>query len=170
MSDSSPSEPALSGEGGSTWGRRVEIGLTLLILGAILVFLAATFGRTSAFAQASSGRGPFFFPRILIALLLILVPFLLAGAVRHGRALPLQKPLARMLSLIAATGAYCALIGLAGFLIASVLFAMAVPLLLGRRDVVLLAALALPYGAIVWLLFEKVFLIVLPASPWPIGF
>jgi hypothetical protein len=81
-----------------------------------------------------------------------------------------MKPMNRMLLLIVATGIYCGLIGLLGFLIASVLFAFAVPLLLGRRDFLLLVTIALIYGVAVWLLFEKLFQIILPASPWPIGF
>lgn len=151
-------------------GRWVELALTVTILGLVLIFVAATFGKTSAFAQASSGRGPFFFPRIVMALLLVLTPFLFMGLRSGTRALPPARPLTRMLSLMLATAIYCYFIGILGFLISSVLFAIIVPVLLGRRDVGLLAPIALAYGAAVWLLFERVFLIILPASPWPLGF
>lgn len=168
MTDFNTDEAPKTGAGRSA--RWVELAVTLAILGVILTFLAATFGKTSAFAQASSGRGPFFFPRIVIALLLLLTPVLFLG-LRHGApALPTARPLTRMLCLMGATALYCLLIGVLGFLISSVLFAVAVPVLLGRRDLGLLALLALAYGTAVWLLFEKVFLIILPASPWPLGF
>ncbi len=168
MSDTSNDDgPAPGGRAAARWA---ELALTLAILGVTVVFLAATFGKTSAFAQASSGRGPFFFPRIVIALLLLLMPFLFVGLRRAAHPLPPARPLVRMLALMLATAIYCALIGVIGFLIASVEFAFALPVLLGRRDLGLLAVIALAYGVLVWLLFEKVFLIILPASPWPLGF
>ena len=151
-------------------GRWTEATLTLLILATIMIFLVATFGETSAFAQASSGRGPFFFPRMVLVILLAMMPAVVVGLRRQAQPLPPMKPMNRMLLLIVATGIYCGLIGLLGFLIASVLFAFAVPLLLGRRDFLLLVTIALIYGVAVWLLFEKLFQIILPASPWPIGF
>lgn len=168
MTDGSVDKVAL--ERARVGGFWAEIAIAIAITAGLVVFLAATFGETSAFAQASSGRGPFFFPRFVLGAMFLAVPFLFLGARHNVRALPPAGPLARMGLLILATAGYCALIGVLGFLIASVLFAVLVPLLLGRRDPVTIVLVAVVYSAAVWALFEKVFLIILPASPWDIGF
>lgn len=145
--------------------------VALIIVSVTAVFFVLTFGEVSAFARASAGRGPYFFPRVVLVLLLIVETVLLFSvfAPRHpdvGRRLPNR----RMALLMAATAAYCALIPLAGFLIASVIFGIFVPLLLGRRDYAVIVPVAVAYSVAVWWLFERVFLIILPASPFDIGF
>ncbi|MDD9720677.1 tripartite tricarboxylate transporter TctB family protein [Sulfitobacter sp. PR48] len=145
--------------------------VALCIVAVTAVFLMLTFGEVSAFARNSAGRGPYFFPRLVLIFLLIAESFLLAnvfsprGAVQNS-----PRPTWRVAWLVLATAAYCALIQLAGFLIASILFGIAVPLLLGRRTWITIMAVALVYSIAVWLLFERVFLIILPASPFDIGF
>ena len=151
-------------------GRLTEIMIVALLVAALALFLAASFGKTSAFAQASSGRGPYFFPRIVLGGMAILIPVLLVGIRQRAALLPERAPLVRMIFVILATAAYCAAIGVIGFLLASVLFGGLVPVLLGQRGYLMLAAIALSYAVAVWLLFEKIFLIILPASPFGLGF
>jgi putative tricarboxylic transport membrane protein len=151
-------------------GLRTEVAVAILIAAALAVFIAATFGKTSAFAQASSGRGPFFFPGIVLGIMAALLPLVLVGLRNRVTALPERRPMLRMLSVMLATGLYCGLIEVLGFLIASLLFAAFVPLLLGRRDFLTIAIVAVTYAIAVWMLFEKVFLIILPASPLGLGF
>lgn len=147
-----------------------EAVLGLLVLAMLLVLLWATFGPTSAFARASSGRGPFFFPRIVIGLVFLMLPWLFLGLRQGARAVPASAPLMRMGLLIGLMGLYCAALGFLGFLIPSILFAVAVPMLLGQHKPVRLAIIAVAYCVCLLLLFQEVFLIRLPASPWPVGF
>ncbi|WP_180899869.1 tripartite tricarboxylate transporter TctB family protein [Martelella soudanensis] len=136
----------------------------------VLVFFIQTFEEISAFARASQGRGPFFFPRFVLgvmAVLLALLMFLLPGVRHRGTELPALRPSLRMLALMAATAGYCAAMPVIGFLASSIVFAIAVPAILGRRDILLLAAVAASYSLAVWFLFERVFLILLPGFSWP---
>ncbi|AQZ53930.1 tripartite tricarboxylate transporter TctB family protein [Martelella mediterranea] len=136
----------------------------------VLVFFIQTFEEISAFARASQGRGPFFFPRFVLgvmALLIALLILLLPGARHRGSELPALKPALRMLALMAATAGYCAAMPVIGFLSSSIVFAIVVPAILGRRDILVLAAVAVSYSLAVWFLFERVFLILLPGFSWP---
>lgn len=145
--------------------------VALVIVSVTAVFFVLTFGEVSAFARASAGRGPYFFPRVVLILLLIVETVLLFSVFSPRHPMVSRRlPSLRMGLLIAATAAYCALIPLAGFLISSVIFGIFVPLLLGRRDYGVIIAVALVYSTAVWWLFERVFLIILPASPFDIGF
>ncbi|GHF46221.1 tripartite tricarboxylate transporter TctB family protein [Seohaeicola zhoushanensis] len=151
---------------GST-GERV---VALVIVLTTALFLSLTFGEVSAFARQSAGRGPYFFPRIVLIGLVLAECFLLWSAFARGENEERRPVTWKFAGLVLATAGYCALIPWAGFLIASALYGLAVPLLLGRRDVILLAVVSLVYSVALWMLFERVFLIILPASPFDIGF
>ncbi|WP_174802922.1 tripartite tricarboxylate transporter TctB family protein [Martelella limonii] len=143
------------------------IGALVLV---VLVFFIQTFEEISAFAKASQGRGPFFFPRFVLGIMAVLLALLIAllpGARHGGSELPALRPSLRMLALMAATAVYCALMPVIGFLWSSMIFALAVPFILGRRDFLLLGAVAVGYSLAVWFLFERVFLILLPGFSWP---
>lgn len=142
----------------------VIVALILLVI----IFTIQTFEEISPFAKASQGRGPFFFPRFVLAGMGVLLLLLLAGLRNGAERLPASGPVLRTLTLMAATAVYCALMPVIGFLWSSMLFAIAVPLILGRRDIVTLAAVAVIYALAVWFLFERIFLILLPAFSWPL--
>ena len=148
-------------------GERLVALAIVLLTG---LFLSMTFGEVSAFARQSAGRGPFFFPRIVLIALLVAECFLLWSAFSPPGEDERRPVSWKFALLILATAAYCALIPVAGFLISSAVYGFAVPVLLGRRDVILLAVVSLVYSIALWLLFERVFLIILPASPFDIGF
>ncbi len=133
-------------------------------------FLSKTFGEVSAFASQSAGRGPFFFPRIVLTGLLFAECFLLWTVFNPAGLEEKRKPNWKLAFLVLATGLYCAFIPMLGFLISSALFAFAVPLLLGRRDLIMIAIVSIIYSISLWLLFERVFLIILPDSPFDVGF
>nr|WP_272213796.1 tripartite tricarboxylate transporter TctB family protein [Marinicella sp. W31]MDC2879748.1 tripartite tricarboxylate transporter TctB family protein [Marinicella sp. W31] len=148
--------------------RAAEAAVIAALFLLVVVFTIQTFEEISAFARASQGKGPFFFPRFVLAAMALLLLLLLPGLRRGSRALPPLAPAGKMLALMAATATYCALMPFIGFLAASVLFAIAVPLVLGRRDTILLVAVAISYSLAVWFLFERVFLILLPGFSWPL--
>lgn len=155
---------------GSLAARMSEMAVIGALALVVLVFFIQTFEEISVFARASQGRGPFFFPRFvlgLLAVLLVLLAGLLPGARRRSPELPALRPALRMASLIGATGLYCAAMPVAGFLWSSIVFAIVVPVILGRRDMLLLGVVAASYSVAVWLLFERVFLILLPGFSWP---
>ncbi|MBY8975946.1 tripartite tricarboxylate transporter TctB family protein [Rhodobacteraceae bacterium NNCM2] len=144
--------------------------VALVIVTLTGLFLYLTFGEVSAFAQASAGRGPFFFPRIVLIAMLIAEVFLLRNVFSDAGGGSLREPTLKLLGLVVATGAYCALIPELGFLLSSIAFGFTVPVMLGRRDYLLIGAIAVVYSVAVWALFERVFLIILPLSPFDIGF
>ncbi|MBB4120901.1 tripartite tricarboxylate transporter TctB family protein [Martelella radicis] len=148
--------------------RAAETAVIAALFLLVIVFTIQTFEEISAFARASQGKGPFFFPRFVLAVMAFLLLLLLPGLKHGSRELPPLAPALKMVALMAATAVYCALMPVIGFLAASVLFAVAVPLVLGRRDIGLLVAVAISYSLAVWLLFERVFLILLPGFAWPL--
>lgn len=155
---------------GVTPGLTGERVVALVIVLTTALFLSMTFGEVSAFARQSAGRGPYFFPRIVLIALVFAECFLLWSVFARGETAEARPVGWKFAGLVLATAAYCALIPWAGFLISSVLYGLAVPILLGRRDVLLLAVVSLVYSVALWMLFERVFLIILPASPFDIGF
>lgn len=148
-------------------GERV-VAMVIVLTSAL--FLSMTFGDVSTFAGQSAGRGPYFFPRIVLIGLLLAECSLLWSVFVRGEDEE-RRPVGRkFVWLVLATAGYCALIPWAGFLISSIFYGFVVPLFLGRRDVFLLAVVSLIYSVALWMLFERVFLIILPTSPFDIGF
>ncbi|MBB4303470.1 hypothetical protein GGD81_002513 [Rhodobium orientis] len=141
------------------------------VIGAISLLIAAylfyhTFDPVYDVSIVTAGRGPVFFPRILLALMLVLS---LAVAI-EGFRLPHRFFSGRtaliVVSAVALTGLYIAAITSAGFLISTVVYVFALPFLLGYRNVPVIGAVAAIYPLTVWYVFDKVFLIILPSSPW----
>lgn len=140
------------------------------VLGLVALGLFAhTFAPTYDVPMLTAGRGPVFFPRLLLGLMILCA----AVVVWQGRddeplALPAGTALP-VLAVVAATGLYVAGILTVGFLFATIGFTLVVPWLLGYRTPWVILALAAVYPVTVWYLFQEVFLIVLPSSPWFAG-
>lgn len=159
-----PDPPAIArGSKGALW---LEAALLAGFLVLVASFFWASFAEVSAFARATHGRGPYFFPRLVLGIMAALLPFLVFGLLRSARRLPEAAPMLRLGAVIALTALYIAALERIGFVAASVVYAVAIPLLLGRRDLWLLVLIAVVYAVVVWLLFERAFLIILPTARW----
>ena len=151
---------------GRNSARWLEAVLLAGFLALVVAFFWASFAEVSAFARSGHGRGPFFFPRLVLGVMALLLPFLVLGLVRGSRRMPERAPLIKLGAVIALTALYIAALERVGFVAASIAYALAIPVLLGRRDLWLLVPVAVIYALVVWLLFERAFLIILPAGSW----
>lgn len=145
--------------------------LASLALVATLYLLWHTFDPVYDTAFAAAGRGPVFFPRILLAILVPLSVLVLAQSLRSADASDFK--LHRLLPVgiaAVATGGYLYLIYVIGYLLASVVFCLALPAVFGYRRWPVIAAFAIVYAASTWFVFEEIFRIVLPKSPWFVAF
>jgi putative tricarboxylic transport membrane protein len=140
------------------------IGIVMALMAAWLIF--HTFSDVYRLPYQASGRGPVFYPRIVLVCLLV---FALA-VIWEGRNEPgitLNWPvLIPVISVLAATGLYVVAIGSLGFLIATIGYTLALPVLLGYRKLPIVIAIAAIYPVAVWYLFDRIVQILLPASPW----
>ncbi|MCG8356294.1 MAG: tripartite tricarboxylate transporter TctB family protein [Kiloniellales bacterium] len=138
---------------------------TLTLATALLLFWH-TFDPAYDTAFVAAGRGPVFYPRILLGIIVALATavavqslFQASGEVA-GRALP------ALLSAIGLTGGYVLAFSTLGYLLSTIVYAFVLPFVFGYRKVAISAAFAAGYALATWYLFEKVFLIILPKSPW----
>lgn len=163
MQDNPETVGPVPGRNSARW---LEATLLAGFLALIVAFFWASFAEVSAFARSTHGRGPYFFPRLVLGVMALLMPFLVLRLVRSTRALPERGPLIRLGAVIALTALYIAALERIGFVAASIAYGLAIPVLLGRRDLWLLVPVAVIYALVVWLLFERAFLIILPAGSW----
>lgn len=144
----------------------IGAGMALLTL----FLIHHTFADIYQRSYQAAGRGPVFFPRILLGLMLVLSLAVLVQGLRES-ALTIRRDTAlRMLAVALVTAAYVLAITRAGFLLSSVAFALVLPPLLGYRRVLPIVAVAAIYPLAVWYLFDRVVRILLPSSPWFNGF
>jgi len=145
-------------------------------LAASLFLLWHTFDPVYDTAFATAGRGPVFFPRILLAIMLALSVAVLIQSVTRPRdpeteyaALTRRDLLSVSLAAVA-TAVYLYLIYVIGYLLASIAFSFVLPAVFGYRRWAVTAVFAAVYATTTWYVFEVVFRIVLPKSPWFIYF
>ncbi len=145
------------------------------VLAATAFLLWHTFSPIYETTFATAGRGPVFFPRILLVLMLLLSAGVLGQSLIHkdgnraGGSFGGPHLLSVGLAAVA-TGAYLYLIYLVGYLLASIAFSFTLPVIFGYRRWGVIAAFAAVYATATWYVFEVIFRIVLPKSPWFISF
>jgi putative tricarboxylic transport membrane protein len=142
-----------------------------LLLMATAYLFYHTFDEAYQTSILTAGRGPVFFPRIVLgAMLLFSLITLVEGQIksRSGDDRDGGPGLAPrvLLPAVVVTGGYILSISWAGFVIPTVIFTFLLPLVLGYRNWLLAAAISISYTISVWYIFERVFLIILPSSPW----
>lgn len=145
-----------------------------LALGTALFLFWHTFDPAYDTAFAAAGRGPVFYPRILLGIIIVLaatiaLQSLFRTAGRPADAAPKQagwRALPALLAAIALTAGYVMAFSAAGYLLSTIAYALLLPLVFGYRNPLAIGAFALSYAVATWYLFEKVFLIILPKSPW----
>ncbi len=137
-----------------------------------LIFLTTAFLFHHTFADAyqtsilTAGRGPVFFPRIILAAMAVLSLMVTVEGLREKGAEFRPREILVAGAAIVLTGGYIFSIEAAGFLIPTVIFTFLMPFVLGYRSVPMALIIALTYPPAVWYIFDKVFLIILPSSPW----
>ena len=140
------------------------IGLISLLITSFLLY--HTFDEIYALSAVRTGRGPVFFPRIILALMFLLS----IGVMIEGRK-ETFKPISRdqllvVVATLGLTGIYIYAITAAGFLISTIVFVFVLPWLLNYRNWKVIVIITIFYPVIVWYIFEKFFMIILPSSPW----
>ncbi|MGD1876100.1 MAG: tripartite tricarboxylate transporter TctB family protein [Kiloniellaceae bacterium] len=145
-------------------------------LAASIFLLWHTFDPVYDTAYVSAGRGPVFFPRILLIIMLTLsAAVFVQSAIRPrapeaGNTALTRRDLMSVLLAAVATGLYLYLIYVIGYLLASIAFSFVLPAVFGYRRWAVTAVFAAVYATATWYVFEMVFRIVLPKSPWFIYF
>ncbi len=143
----------------------VIYGAVMFAVGALL-FWASTDPRYVAMPGMGAGSNPMFFPRILLALWMLLALLIAArGLLARGEPVPRQR-WAQVGLVLALVAGYTWLITAVGFLLASVLLCLALMLALGYRRLVVVGAVTVLLPTVIWYVFEFVLKIPLPTSPW----
>ena len=145
-----------------------------LALGTALFLFWHTFDPAYDTAFAAAGRGPVFYPRILLAIIIALATAIVLQSLfqaPRGEASTAPdrvgwRALPALLAAIALTAGYVMAFSAAGYLLSTIVYALLLPLVFGYRNPLAIGAFALSYAVATWYLFEKVFLIILPKSPW----
>lgn len=163
--NSTPSRPIATGSA-------LVAGATLAIS---LFLLWHSFDPIYDTSFAAAGRGPMFFPRILLAIIILLsigvaVQALLRPAGEDGSTRLEWRQAVSVAAAATVTGVYLYLIYVVGYLLASIAFSFVLPLVFGYRRWLIVAVFAITYAAATWYIFEVIFRIVLPKSPWFIYF
>lgn len=121
-------------------------------------------------AFAAAGRGPVFFPRIILGLMIVLAAAVtLRSALAEGGAAD-RRGARPVLIAMALTAAYVFAITQVGYLFATLAYGMLLPLVFGDRNLLAIVGFAVGYAVATWFVFERVFLIILPKSPWFVAF
>lgn len=163
----------------NAFARTIATGSALVAaaaLAAALFLLWHTFDPIYDTSFATAGRGPVFFPRILLAIIALLsagvvTQSLLRGNLAEDGSMAFEWRQVLSVALAAAvTGLYLYLIYVIGYLLASIAFSFVLPLVFGYRRWMSIATFAAVYATVTWYVFEVIFHIVLPKSSWFIYF
>ncbi len=138
-------------------------GLILLVT---IYLIYHTFDESYQTSIQSAGRGPVFFPRIILGAMLLFSVIVIVEGLDKVREKISAKTLMVVLAVTAFAGLYIFSITVAGFIISTVVFTFVLPGLLGYRKWHIALAVAAIYPVAVWYIFDKFFLIILPSSPW----
>jgi putative tricarboxylic transport membrane protein len=137
-----------------------------LILLTTVFLIWHTFDDVYQTSILTAGRGPVFFPRIVLgAMAVFSLTVIVEGLGETSDPMRLNAFAAVGLA-VALTGAYIFSINWAGFVIPTLLFTTLLPFILGYRKWKTVLTISVIYTLSVWYVFEKVFLIILPSSPW----
>lgn len=147
---------------GASWASAIG-GLIFLTTVYLLYHTFADVYQTSVL---TAGRGPVFFPRIILAAMAVLSLMVTVEGLREKGTEFRSREILAAGGAVALSGVYIFSISSAGFVIPTVIFTFLMPFALGYRGVWSALAIAILYPLSIWYLFEKVFFIILPSSPW----
>lgn len=143
-----------------------SLAVTLAFLALAAVLLIESFRDDYHLSRASAAMGPAFFPRIVLALILGLGSLVIIDTIRKGKEAADTSGFWRVIGLVVLTTVYGIAMDWIGFVFASIPYVIATAALLGYRRWEWIVPVAIAYAFAIWFLFQKVLLIILPASPW----
>jgi putative tricarboxylic transport membrane protein len=125
-----------------------------------------TFDEVYQTSILTAGRGPVFFPRIVLGAMGLFSLIVIYEGLTEGSEAISAQALLVLGVVVALTGAYIFTINWAGFVIPTLIFTSLLPFALGYTKWKTVLTISVIYSFGVWYIFEKVFLIILPSSPW----
>lgn len=137
-----------------------------LILLTTVFLIWHTFDDVYQTSILTAGRGPVFFPRIVLGAMAVFSLIVIVEGLGETSDPMRLNAFAAVGPAVALTGAYIFSISWAGFVIPTLLFTTLLPFILGYRKWKTVLTISVIYTLSVWYVFEKVFLIILPSSPW----
>ena len=141
--------------------RDMVSGIGLIILGA-----AGFFGSSTIVNMAVTKLSGAFFPEVLFTIIALCGVLLIFSSKKKAvkEALP-SFNFIKLAEIIVILSVYVAIMDYVGFLVATILFLVAAMLAFGERRPLILGGVSVVGAAVVYLLFTKAFMIVLPATP-----
>jgi putative tricarboxylic transport membrane protein len=136
------------------------------ILLATLFLIWHTFDPVYQTSFMTAGRGPVFYPRIILWAMLLFSAIVLWEDRGKGANNEARGAYGWTIAALVATGLYTLAITRIGFVFSTVIFMCVLPWFMGYRRIPVILIIAVLYTLAVWYVFEKVFLIILPSSPW----
>ena len=138
---------------------------SVIILVGILLLLETTKPQYAGM-PGGIGTGPAFFPRVLMCGFIITGMLTIINGLKHkGAKLPPINKI-HLLLFISLTAAFFIAVPHFGFLLTAFPFLVTAMLLMGFRKKAVIMVIALCVSVISWYLFNFVFEIILPVSPW----
>lgn len=137
----------------------------VILLTALFLFVH-TFDEQYQTSFLTAGRGPVFYPQIILVVILLLSCLVIVENWTQRETASSAKSVVISFTAIALTGAYIFAMPMLGFVMSTAIFTFVLPFVLGFQSWLISAAIAVVYTLSVWYIFEKLFLIILPTSPW----
>lgn len=137
----------------------------LFLLTTAFLFLH-TFDAAYQTSILTAGRGPVFFPRIILGAMALFSLIVIVEGFAEESEVGGRNGFVVMIAAIAITGGYILSINMAGFVIPTLIFTFVLPFILGYKRWKITLIITIIYTFAVWYIFERVFLIILPSSPW----
>lgn len=144
------------------------IGFVIMMSAAGLIWETFNADYVSAFSTA--GQDSMFYPRILLVLMLILAVSVTIQGLREKVSRLNRASVFLTLGSVALVSGYIWVVSVLGFLLSSIPFLFVFALAWGYKNLKFLFVISVVFPLMVWYLFQKVFLIVLPSSPWNLPF
>lgn len=145
--------------------KAADFWISILIIAISIIFFISA----EAMPDSDRGIGPGDYPKVICAVLFVLGVIQLASTLISSKGFPLidfktinGRYLLRALIMLAFTVLYYKLMRKVGFLITTPIYLFASFMLFGYKKKIIAAVIAIVFSVVVYFLFTKVFLVVLP--------
>ena len=145
--------------------KAADFWISILIIAISIIFFISA----DAMLDSDRGIGPGDYPKVICAVLFVLGVIQLASTLISSKGFPLidfktinGRYLLRALIMLAFTVLYYKLMRKVGFLITTPIYLFASFMLFGYKKKIIAAVIAIVFSVVVYFLFTKVFLVVLP--------
>lgn len=145
--------------------KAADFWISILIIAISIIFFISA----DAMPDSDRGIGPGDYPKVICAVLFVLGVIHLASTLISSKGFPLidfktinGRYLLRALIMLAFTVLYYKLMRKVGFLITTPIYLFASFMLFGYKKKIIAAVIAIVFSVVVYFLFTKVFLVVLP--------